>query len=156
MAESDKEILLRNHQFVRNTEQDEKNLSNWEIRMTKRYYDQLFKEYALADLTRFKQGIIGLRWRTQTEVVEAKGQFICGNIICSESNELHSYELPFQYEEDGQVKLELVKVRLCPKCAPKIHYTHRNSNDSWKQEQSMAEINEVSELGQKKKSRKEA
>lgn len=41
-------------------------------RMAKRYYDKLFREYALADLTRYKEGKVGLRWRTEREVVEGK------------------------------------------------------------------------------------
>ena len=38
---------------------------------------KLFKEYAIADLSRHKEGRVGLRWRTQ-EVVSGRGQFICG------------------------------------------------------------------------------
>lgn len=130
MTESDKDVLIRNHQFVRNDEDDRQNITNWEIRMTRRYYDQLFKEYALADLTRYKEGQVGMRWRTQTEVIEGKGQQICGNILCSQRHELHSYEVPFQYIEETKVKLELVKVRLCPKCTQKIFYKHLSNLQS--------------------------
>lgn len=39
---------------------------------------KLFKEYAIADLSRHKEGRVGLRWRTQKEVVSGRGQFVCG------------------------------------------------------------------------------
>lgn len=39
---------------------------------------KLFKEYAIADLSRYKEGRVGLRWRTQEEVVSGRGQFVCG------------------------------------------------------------------------------
>ena len=39
---------------------------------------KLFKEYAIADLSRYKEGRVGLRWRTQKEVVSGRGQFVCG------------------------------------------------------------------------------
>jgi hypothetical protein len=35
--------------------------ATWQARFAKRYYDRLFKEYALADLTRYKEGKIGFR-----------------------------------------------------------------------------------------------
>lgn len=40
--------------------------------MAKRYVSKLFKEYALADLSRCKQGQVGLRWRVEREVIEGK------------------------------------------------------------------------------------
>jgi len=33
--------------------------------MAKKYYDKLYKEYALVDLRRFEKGQIGCRWRTE-------------------------------------------------------------------------------------------
>jgi hypothetical protein len=43
---------------------------------------KLFKEYAIADLSRYRQGRVGLRWRTQREVVNGTGQFACGAKVC--------------------------------------------------------------------------
>ncbi len=40
--------------------------------MAKQYVAKLFKEYALADLNRYTQGQVGLRWRVQREVIEGK------------------------------------------------------------------------------------
>ena len=33
---------------------------------------------------------------------------------------LHDYEVPFTYTEQGETKTELVKLRLCLKCSPKL------------------------------------
>ena len=33
--------------------------------MAVKYYNKLFKEYCIADMSRYKTGQIGLRWRTQ-------------------------------------------------------------------------------------------
>ena len=66
----DNDVLRENHEFIRDDEKDSRNLSSsWEIRMARNYYNQLYKEYALGDLTRYKEGKIGLRWRTQNEVM---------------------------------------------------------------------------------------
>lgn len=114
IAESDSKALLANHQFVRDDNEDSKTFTSWEIRMARKYYDQLFKEYAIADISRYKEGKIGLRWRTQNEVFSGKGQFVCGVRTCNSSTDLHSYEIPFNYIENRISKCELVKVRACP------------------------------------------
>jgi len=90
--------------------------------MAWKYYTRLFKEYALADLSRYTEGKIGLRWRTEAEVVSGKGQFSCGNKRCDEKQELRSYELNFKYKEAGEVKNELVKVRVCLPCARRLFH----------------------------------
>lgn len=96
------------------------------IRMARRYYDKLYKEYAIVDLSRYESRNIGMRWRTEKEVVEGKGQFICGARSCGNIDELASYEIPFQYHEHDEDKLELVKVRLCLNCARKLYYSKKN------------------------------
>lgn len=90
--------------------------------MAKTYYKKLFKEYCLANLSRYKTSQIALRWRTQKEVVQGKGQFICGNLTCNEHSDLRSWEVNFAYMEDGERKNALVKLRLCPSCSIKLHY----------------------------------
>jgi hypothetical protein len=92
----------------------------WEKKVAIKYYDKLFKEYCLADLSRHKESKIGMRWRTQKEVFSGKGQFACGNIACDVREDLSSYEVPFSYKEDGQEKMALVKLRCCPACALKV------------------------------------
>ncbi|GAB5363762.1 hypothetical protein AAMO2058_000910900 [Amorphochlora amoebiformis] len=75
--------------------------STWEKRMAKKYYDKLFKEYCIGYLSKYKEGKIGMRWRTQKEVFQGKGQFICGNHKCNNSEDLKSYEVNFAYKESG-------------------------------------------------------
>jgi len=117
---TDHDILREEYRFIRTEEDDDE--STFEKRMTKKYYDKLFKEYCLADMSRYKHGQIGMRWRTEKEVFSGKGQFICGNKACEERENLRSYEVNFEYMEAGEQKNALVKLRLCPPCAEKLTY----------------------------------
>lgn len=47
---------------------------SWEKRVAKKYYDKLFKEFALVDLKYFKEGRIAMRWRNENEVFRGKGE----------------------------------------------------------------------------------
>ena len=132
IAPSDLAALHSRHQFIRDDKEDAKQYSSWEVRMARRYYNLLYKEFAIADLSRFTEGKIGLRWRMEKEVVEGKGQFVCGATSCNSYEELHSYELPFQYVEDGMRKSELVKVRVCKQCAVKLFYKKVKEKESEK------------------------
>ncbi|KAG2235255.1 hypothetical protein INT48_004722 [Thamnidium elegans] len=116
---TERDILNENHKFVR--ENNERN-STWEQRVAKKYYDKLFKEYAICELKFYKQGKIALRWRVEKEVVSGKGQFICGSTRCESTYDLNSWEVNFGYMEDGEKKNELVKVRLCLDCSNKLNY----------------------------------
>ncbi|KAE9044562.1 hypothetical protein PR003_g1937 [Phytophthora rubi] len=123
VSQTDLAVLKQQFQFIRDDEADaEHGETDWQVRMSVRYYRQLFREYALADLSRYKEGKVGLRWRTEMEVVKGKGQFSCGNKHCDERAGLHSYELLFAYVEHGQRKRCLVKVRACRACAEKLFY----------------------------------
>ncbi|XP_050121357.1 uncharacterized protein LOC126598995 isoform X3 [Malus sylvestris] len=66
---------------------------SWEQRLVKRYYDKLFKEYCIADMSHYKSGKIGLRWRPEKEVTSGKGQTLCGNKHCDVKDGLASYEV---------------------------------------------------------------
>ena len=70
-------------------------------------------------------GAFGLRWRTEREVFDGRGQFTCGNKACTAADGLQSFELLFAYDEHGERKQALVKVRACPKCADKLSYRRR-------------------------------
>ena len=123
LTPNERSILIRNHRFIRDDEDDNKMWKEkWEVRMAKRYYDKLYKEYALVDLSRYKESKIGMRWRYRNEVIDGKGQFSCGNLHCVGKCELKTYEVPFKYKEDNTVKDELVKVRVCIECAKKLFY----------------------------------
>jgi len=117
---TDYDVLKEEYRFIRSEEDNDETVE--EKRMAKKYYDRLFKEYCLADLSRYKSGQVGLRWRTEQELFAGKGQFICGNKACNEANGLVSYELPFAYKEAGEKKKALVKCRVCSSCAHKLNY----------------------------------
>ena len=107
---------------MRDDAYDEKHCDDWRVRMARRYYNQLYKEFAIIDLSRYKEGKFGLRWRTESEVISSKGQRSCGSKLCENSNDLNVFEMPFKYSENGTVKRELIKVCLCPPCSEKLSY----------------------------------
>ncbi|XP_020607085.1 protein FRA10AC1 homolog [Orbicella faveolata] len=96
-----------------------------EKRLAKKYYDKLFKEYCISDLSRYKENKVALRWRIEKEVIEGKGQFMCGDKRCTESEGLRSWEVNFAYVEHGEKKNTLIKLRLCPDCSYKLNYHHK-------------------------------
>ena len=59
---------------------------------------------------RMQEDKLGLRWRTEAEVLSGKGQFSCGARGCAETRGLATFEVPFGYTEAGQRKEALVKV----------------------------------------------
>jgi protein FRA10AC1 len=118
---TDRDIVRAEHRFLWDA-QDTEEGATWEKRLAKRYYDKLFKEYAIADLSRYRENKIALRWRTQHEVVSGKGQFVCGARKCSERAGLKSWEVNFGYVEHGEKRNALVKVRLCAPCSAKLNY----------------------------------
>ncbi|KAK9683003.1 hypothetical protein RND81_10G111800 [Saponaria officinalis] len=117
---TDQDTLREGYRFIR-TEEDDMDTS-WEQRLVKRYYDKLFKEYCIADMSKYRTGKIGLRWRTEKEVISGKGQFVCGNKHCDEKEGLASFEVNFSYSEAGEHKQALVKLVVCEGCAEKLHY----------------------------------
>ena len=113
---NDYTVLAENHKFLW-----EKDASTWEERLAKRYHDKLYKEYCIGDLSRYEEKRIALRWRTEKEVKDGKGQFVCGNKKCAERDVLSSWEVNFAYKEDNEKKNALVKIRLCPECSIKLN-----------------------------------
>ncbi|NXG59566.1 F10C1 protein, partial [Hemiprocne comata] len=121
---TDLDVIRENHRFLWN-EDDEADM-NWEKRLAKKYYDKLFKEYCIADLSRYKENKFGFRWRHEKEVISGKGsQFSCGNKHCDEKEGLKSWEVNFGYVEHGEKRNALVKLRLCPDCSYKLNFHHR-------------------------------
>lgn len=116
---NDYSVLAEEHKFLWEP-QDE--TQTWEKKLAKTYYDKLFKEYAIADLSRYKENKVAMRWRVEKEVCEGKGQFSCGNKHCSKNEGLISWEVNFSYCEQSEQKNALVKLRLCPKCSKKLNY----------------------------------
>jgi len=93
-----------------------------DVRLANRYFSKLFREYCIADMAMFKERKIGLRWRSETEVLTGKGQFCCANRYCNSCSCLESYEVHFHYMEACDVKKVLVKLRVCESCAVKLNY----------------------------------
>ncbi|GLV41087.1 uncharacterized protein CBL_04611 [Carabus blaptoides fortunei] len=114
----DIDVIRDNHKFL----WDDDAPSTWEEQLSKKYYDKLFKEYCICDLTLYKENKVALRWRTEKEVVTGKGQFTCGDKKCSVSDELRTWEVNFAYYEHKEKKNALVKLRLCPLCSEKLNY----------------------------------
>ncbi|XP_065870911.1 uncharacterized protein [Euphorbia lathyris] len=126
-VKTDTDTLREGYRFIRSEEDDMD--TSWEQRLVKRYYDKLFKEYCIADMSHYKIGKIGLRWRTEKEVMSGKGQFICGNKHCDEKDQLASYEVNFSYSEAGENKQALVKLVACERCAEKLNYKKRKDKE---------------------------
>ncbi|XP_051174006.1 protein FRA10AC1 isoform X2 [Leptopilina boulardi] len=118
---TDFDVIRDNHKFLWDDDEEDEP-ETWEARLAKKYYDKLFKEYCISDLTYYKFNKIALRWRTEKEVIEGKGQFECGNKKCNIKNELRSWEVNFGYEEHGEKKNALIKLRLCPECSIQLNY----------------------------------
>ncbi|XP_059651855.1 uncharacterized protein LOC132299337 isoform X2 [Cornus florida] len=135
-AKTDQDTLREGYRFIRSEEDDMDR--SWEQRLVKRYYDKLFKEYCIADMSQYKTGKVGLRWRTEKEVISGKGQFLCGNKHCNEKNGLGSYEVNFSYFEAGENKQALVKLVVCERCTEKLVYKRQKEK-----EQSMKREKEV-------------
>ncbi|KAI7866652.1 folate-sensitive fragile site protein Fra10Ac1-domain-containing protein [Spinellus fusiger] len=115
------DIIRENHRFIHNEDKPQQD-APWEQRLAKKYYDTLFKEYAIGELKYYKEAKIALRWRTEHEVITGKGQFVCASTRCDGTHGLESWEVNFRYVEEGESKNELVKIRLCPGCSDKLNY----------------------------------
>ncbi|KAK7033327.1 folate-sensitive fragile site protein Fra10Ac1-domain-containing protein [Favolaschia claudopus] len=100
-----------------------------------KYYDSLFREYAVCDLKHYKSGNFALRWRTESEVLSGAGETTCGNTRCEhhdsgrEQPQLTTLELPFSYSEHGDAKSALVKAVLCSKCLKKLMWKRRKEKE---------------------------
>lgn len=107
-------------------------MDTWGKQIARKYYDKLFKEYCVADLSRYKENKVrhpfikyivcqlirkhgnhpqvGIRWRIEKEVVVGKGQFSCGAQKCDIKEHLRTWEVNFAYVEQGEKKNALVKI----------------------------------------------
>ena len=152
------EIFRDHHEFVRDDERDAEASRRWETRMVRRYYDELHKEYAICDLSRWRKGGVGLRWRTEAEVVSGVGERVCAAKGCAATDGLRSYELPFDYRERGEAKRALVKVRVCRACAKKLvgATKKRSRSASSSDGDSSSESDDSSDARKKKRKRKKA
>jgi len=130
----DIDVIKKHHKFLWCDEGEGEN--TWEVQLARRYYDKLFKEYCIIDLSRYKENKFGMRWRIEKEVVIGKGQFVCANKKCDEVNKLRTWEVNFGYMEHGEKKNALVKCRLCSECSYKLNYTHKKKEVTKKSKKS--------------------
>lgn len=121
---SDLTVVYENHKFLWDNEED----VTWEQKVAKKYWDKLYKEYTICDLSLYKDNKVGFRWRTEKEVVSGKGQFSCSNKRCCEEEGLRSWEVNFSYMEAGERKQALVKTRLCADCSYMLNYHHKKKD----------------------------
>ena len=133
---SERKILEQNHRFIRDDDTQED--VGEEKLLAREYYDSLFREYALVDLSHWREQVMALRWRTKAEVLSGQGQFTCGCLNCpgryqgdgdGPMEELKLFELNFAYVEDGIGKNSLVKVCVCRKCSKKLRKAQRSDSE---------------------------
>ena len=122
VPETDQEALRRKLRFVRRTTDPDPDADDRLVQAAKAFEAQLFREYALADLGRYQNQQIGLRWRTARECQAGKGETSCGALDCAATEKLSRLELPFTYREEGTKLTTLVKVTMCPSCAEKVAF----------------------------------
>ncbi|KAK7690462.1 hypothetical protein QCA50_005560 [Cerrena zonata] len=129
-------MICSRYRFLR--EDNDQEPLTWEEQLAKKYYDNLYREYAVCDLKHYKSGNFSLRWRTEDEVLSGAGETTCGNTRCSfhDSNNveearpsLKTLELPFSYQENGEGKFALVKVVLCNKCFKKLMWKRNKEKE---------------------------
>merc|ERR1711915_621153 len=135
----DIDVIRDHHRFLWD---DSKVDESWEVQLAKRYYDKLFKEYCIIDLSRYKENQFGMRWRIEAEVVTGKGQFICASKKCQERKKLRTWEVNFGYQEHGEKKNALVKCRLCFECSYKLNYCHKKKEVTRKKKTSSRKIDD--------------
>lgn len=54
---TDLDVIRENHKFLW---EDDEVADSWEKQLAKKYYDKLFKEYCICDLTRYKENKVSL------------------------------------------------------------------------------------------------
>ncbi|KAJ8365687.1 hypothetical protein SKAU_G00145180 [Synaphobranchus kaupii] len=148
---TDLDVVKENHRFLWRDE-DEDDMT-WEKELAKKYHDKLFKEYCIADLSKYKDNKFGFRWRVENEVVSGKGQFSCGSKRCEKQEGLKSWEVNFAYVEQGEKRNALVKLRLCPECSYKLNYHHKRKEIKSKKRRRTDENLGEPESGQANESR---
>ncbi|KAF7300826.1 hypothetical protein MKEN_01308400 [Mycena kentingensis (nom. inval.)] len=144
---SEFEILKASHnpcayrsRFLREDDDHERaRAGTWDEQLAEKYYDSLFREFAVCDLKHYKSGNFSLRWRTESEVLSGAGETTCGNTRCPHHDpryeekrargRLSTLELPFAYEEQGEAKSALVKTVLCEKCLGKMMWKRRKERE---------------------------
>ncbi|KAJ7196859.1 folate-sensitive fragile site protein Fra10Ac1-domain-containing protein [Mycena pura] len=148
LGKTEFEILEASHKFLREEDEDKGQPASWNDQLAAKYYDSLFREFAVCDLKHYKSGNFSLRWRTEAEVLSGAGETTCGNTRCRHHGRaggrrvaLTTLELPFAYTEHGEAKSALVKVVLCEKCTGKLMWKRRKEKERLRAEDEAAARN---------------
>ena len=69
----DIDVIRDNHQFLWDDDDDDDDddggsTRSWERNLAKKYWDKLYKEYCICDLSRYKENKVAMRWRVEKEV----------------------------------------------------------------------------------------
>ncbi|ANQ05731.1 Uncharacterized protein PCOAH_00001590 [Plasmodium coatneyi] len=110
----DYDVLKKKYQFIHDADNENNSL-------LQKYYKSICNKYVVCYLSEYKEKKIGLRWRTEDEIVSGKGHMICSANDCN-NTDLKTYEFLFRYDEGGIQKETKVKLRACMDCAYKINY----------------------------------
>jgi len=79
---TDLEVLKERHRFIREERRSGNEPLSWEDQLAEKWYSKLYREFALIDLKHYKSGGIAMRWRTEAEVLDCKGERTCANLRC--------------------------------------------------------------------------
>merc|ERR1719285_788104 len=157
-VKTDLDVLRENYKLERSSDESDEDdaEATYEQKVSRKYYNKLYREYGIINLSRYKTGQFGIRWRHRQEVSIGKGEAICGGEKCNETESLQSFEVPFQYKELGERKKTLIKIRLCPDCTRKMNYkkikeTNREIKKLQKQERKLLKKLKKKEKKKKKK-----
>lgn len=123
---TDLDVAKETYRFIRSDEDDEK-LGHYERKLARKYYDKLYRSIVLVKFDE-RTGKVGMRWRSEKEVLAGKGDVTCGDTSCKKSGDLQTFEVNFGYVENREKKNALVKVKLCRACAPMLQSSSSSSS----------------------------
>lgn len=78
---TDRDVLREHHRFLW---EDGDTVDSWEKQLAKKYYDKLFREYCIADLSRYRENKVSgwLLWAVQTNGMDIKMDVFWPNSEC--------------------------------------------------------------------------
>jgi len=155
-VKTDYDVLRENYKLERSSDEEsaDETDATWEQKVSRKYYNKLYKEFGIIDLSRYKTGKFGIRWRHRQEVSVGKGEATCGATSCNGNQELKTFEVPFQYKEHDERKKTLIKIRLCPDCTRKMNYKKVKETDREIKRLKKKEEKLLKKLKKKQKKRK--
>ncbi|BBG96364.1 hypothetical protein Prudu_005152 [Prunus dulcis] len=100
-VKTDQDTLREGYRFIRSEEDDMDR--SWEQRLVKRYYDKLFKEYCIADMSHYKSGKVNFSY---FEAGENK-QALVKLVTCERCSEKLHYKRRKEKEQLEKEKKEV-------------------------------------------------